>query len=160
MTLIYADQCHPINSERLLALRFSERRSPHLLPSCPLWLRVLAFPITARRRDDGDSCDPLPASLSHRPTPHKRFVESKGQTPIRKDCRPNCRRPFLPLFRASIAVNFSPVFPFLLSGRQRVATPQSLAPTRDPERAVQPGVRDQTGVTHQIGRVLTAELDF
>src|SRR5690349_3354381 len=29
--------------------------------------------------DSGDSCSPLPASLSQTPTPHKRFVENKNQ---------------------------------------------------------------------------------
>jgi len=37
---------------------------------------------------------PLPASLSHRPTPHKRFVENKSRTPIRPNGRPNGRSLF------------------------------------------------------------------
>jgi len=57
------------------------------------------------------------------PPPHKRFVENKSQTPIRPNGRPNGRSPFFPFFRASIRLNFSLVFSFLLSGRQRVATP-------------------------------------
>ena len=39
-------------------------------------------------------CSPLPASLSQRPTPHRRFVENKSRTPIRKDCRPDGRSLF------------------------------------------------------------------
>jgi hypothetical protein len=45
-----------------------------------------AFPITAMTaitRDYGDAQSPLPASFSHRPTPHRRFVENKGPTSIR-----------------------------------------------------------------------------
>jgi hypothetical protein len=98
--------------------------SPISSDQCHLW-RFLLFPITAMSRDDGDpgdSCDPLPASFSHRPTPHKRFVENKSQTPIRPNGRPSGRSPFSRFSEASIRLNFSLVFSFLLSGRQRVAT--------------------------------------
>ena len=74
-----------------------------------------------------DLCSPLPASFSQRPHPPRRFVENKSQTPIRPSGRPNGRCPFSPFFRASIRLNFSLVFSFLLSGRQRVATAGSRA---------------------------------
>jgi hypothetical protein len=41
-----------------------------------------------------DSHDLLPASLSQTPTPHRRFVENKSQTPIRPRGRPSGRSPF------------------------------------------------------------------
>jgi hypothetical protein len=60
-------------------------------------VQVFDFPITAITRDDGDSgdpCGPLPASLSQAPTPHKRFVENKSQTPIRPNCHRAVESPF------------------------------------------------------------------
>src|SRR5579864_1776697 len=63
--------------------------------------KVLVFPISAISRDLGDSVDsgdshgPLPVSLSQPPTPHERFVENKGSTSIRLDCRPSGRSLFL-----------------------------------------------------------------
>jgi hypothetical protein len=38
------------------------------------------FPIPAI---SPESCSPLPASLSHAPTPHSTFIENKSSTPIR-----------------------------------------------------------------------------
>ena len=47
-----------------------------------LWLMVLV------------SCDLLPASLSQTPTPHKRFVENKRRSAIRKACQKTVEAPF------------------------------------------------------------------
>jgi hypothetical protein len=73
------------------------------IPSCSLacperalrleWVsyvvKVSGFPITrcTDHRITPISCDPLPVSFSHRPTPHKRFVENKSQSAIRLDSR-------------------------------------------------------------------------
>jgi hypothetical protein len=88
-------------------------------------VQVFAFPITAITaitRDSGDSCGPLPASLSQDPTPHKRFVENKSQTPIRPSGHRTVESPFSRFSGLPIRLNFSLVFSFLLSGRQRVTT--------------------------------------
>jgi hypothetical protein len=61
-----------------------------------------SFPIT---RDHGDSCSPLPVSLSHDPTPHRRFVENKSSTPIRQSFRPSGRS----LFSCFSAVQFGAI---------------------------------------------------
>jgi hypothetical protein len=80
-----------------LWLKFLVLRSPdHPITGSPDLLRV-GFPIPAMSRDpgdSGDSCGPLPVTLSHRPTPHKRFVENKSQTPTRPSGRPNGRSLF------------------------------------------------------------------
>jgi hypothetical protein len=40
--------------------------------------------MSAMTRAYGDSCSPLPMSLSQDPTPHKRFVENKSRSAIRQ----------------------------------------------------------------------------
>jgi hypothetical protein len=57
-------------------------------PVSSLFIRgeVLLFrsrAMSAMTRDSGDSCSPLPVSLSPRPTPPYRFVENKSQSAIR-----------------------------------------------------------------------------
>ena len=54
-----------------------------LFLSCPLWFKcplLSNYPFP-------DSHGPLPASLSQTPPRHRRFVENKRRTPIRKACR-------------------------------------------------------------------------
>jgi hypothetical protein len=74
-------------------------------------LSGFAFPIS---RDVGDPvrsrrfCSPLPASLSRRPTPHRRFVENKGQNAI----RPSGDRAVETLFLRFSAIESGPISAF------------------------------------------------
>jgi hypothetical protein len=54
------------------------------VPLCPLWLKVCSsdFPMTRDVQIIRSVYDPLPASLSHDPTRHRRFVANKSSTPI------------------------------------------------------------------------------
>jgi hypothetical protein len=67
-------------------------------------------------------CSLLPVSLSRPSTPINTFIENKGPTPIRQSFRLSSRSPFSRFSGASMRFNLSPVWTFLLSGRQRVAT--------------------------------------
>ena len=74
---------------------FPDLRSPLVLRVSVAGFGFCFSQSRAITRDHGDSRSPLPASLSQNPTPHRRFVESKGQTPIRPSGRPNGRSLFL-----------------------------------------------------------------
>jgi len=87
--------------------------------------------MSAISRDHGDFCSPLPASLSHRPTPHSTFVENKDQTSI----RPSGDRAVEALFSRFSAVESGPIsalfFRFYCSvgrGSQALAITYSLQP--------------------------------
>jgi hypothetical protein len=54
------------------------------------------------------------------PTPHSALLKTKAKAPFDKTVK-RLLRPFFPFFKDSIRFNFSPVFPFLLFGQQRVA---------------------------------------
>jgi hypothetical protein len=85
-------------------------------------VKLCFFPITRDSGDHGDSCGPLPASLSQSPTPRRRFVENKSQSAIRPSGDRAVETPFLCFFSLPIWLNFSRFSPFQLSGRQWVAT--------------------------------------
>jgi len=65
-------------SGKVLAFRSRRYRGPQIGPVLPGWGGM-----TRDVGDSGDSCSPLPMSLSQTPTPHRTFVENKHQSAIR-----------------------------------------------------------------------------
>ena len=89
--------CHVISHKSLLTLCFAASFVSFVVqsPSASSFLgraRLrgrFCLPITdhVRSPDHPISCSPLPMYPQPDPTPHRRFVENKRQTPIRKACR-------------------------------------------------------------------------
>src|SRR5579864_8566942 len=65
-------------------------------------------------------CGPLPASFSHRPHPLDVLLITKAKPQFDRAVTERSK-PFFHVFRGSNRRQFWPCFPFLLSGRQRVA---------------------------------------
>ena len=84
-----------------------------------------ALPISRDVGDSGDLGDfhgPLPASFSQRPHPPIALC-CKQKPNLNSTARSTERsKPFFVFFSGPIRFNFSLLFPFLLSGRQRVAS--------------------------------------
>src|SRR6478735_6956501 len=73
----------PLTRSRAITRSPDHPISAVLVFRCPRCRAIPGIPAIGALARHG----PLPASLSQDPTPHKRFVENKSQTPIRKACQ-------------------------------------------------------------------------